>query len=181
MTRSRTSLVVVVYAVMAWVALGQEATTVEPKEKPYSSSAALNLTREQEAQLKRVTRKVLCACKTCPPTLLDDCLCGTARELKDRLKARLLEGASPEVMLSEYLAENGSEYLAAPPKEGFNWVLWVFPSVAFVGLGAVFWVVLQRFTRRSVVVAAKATPHLPSASVERYREEIERQVSERGV
>lgn len=152
------------------------ATITFGEEKSYLSPKTINLTSEQEAHLKRVTRQVLCACKTCPPTLLDDCLCGTARELKDKLKMRLLEGASPETLLAEYVAENGSEYLAAPPKEGFNWVIWIFPSVAFVMLGAVFWYSLQRLTRRE-----KPSPPQVSADVERYRNEIERQVKERAV
>lgn len=152
------------------------ATVTFGEEKVFLSPKGINLTAEQEAQLKRVTRKVLCACKTCPPTLLDDCLCGTARELKDQLKTRLLEGASPETLLAEYVAENGPEYLAAPPREGFNWAIWIFPAVAFVGLGVVFWYSLQRLTRREEPSSPRVL-----ADVERYRDEIERHVKERVV
>ena len=115
------------------------------------------------------------------PTLLDDCLCGTARELKDGLKARLLEGASTETLLAGYIAENGEEYLAAPAKQGFNWVIWIFPSVAFVALGTAFWFALQRLTRRRVVTATVAETSVATAKVARYRDEIERQVNDRAI
>lgn len=180
MVRSFIAAMSVLLAVVVSASLAQEAATVDPMEKPYASSKTLNLTPEQEARLKLVTREVLCACKTCPPTLLDDCLCGTARELKDGLKARLLEGASTDAMLAEYVAANGEQYLAAPPKQGFHWVIWVFPSVAFVALGAAFWVVIQRLARLRPVAGESKAPS-DSANVARYRDEIERQVNERSV
>ena len=62
--------VLALMTVASFIAFAQEETSVDPIGKPYTSSTTVNLTTAQEAQLKLVTRKVLCGCKTCPPTLL---------------------------------------------------------------------------------------------------------------
>jgi len=178
MTIRRAIFAAVVLLLGAWVGWAQ---TPNDGSEPdhgieYQSSKTGNLTLEQEATLKEATREILCYCGGCPPTLVDDCLCGTARALKDEMKERIVAGVAPSTLVAEYIAQYGEQYLAAPPKEGFNWSIWIFPAVAFVVLGILFWNAIQRLTRRPAEVAR---PTVDSETVDRYREEIERQVGKR--
>jgi len=108
----------------------------------------MQLTGDQRAELKKATRQVLCACGGCPPVLLDDCICATGRDLKDGMAAQMLAGGSVDQVVAAYVAEHGSEHGAAPPKEGFNLVIWVFPGIATIGLGALFWARVNRLAAR---------------------------------
>jgi cytochrome c-type biogenesis protein CcmH/NrfF len=136
------------------------------------------LSRDDEARIKKATRAVLCYCG-CSPTLVDECICGTARQIKDDMKAKLLGGSSPEQLVERYITQYGEQYLAAPPKEGFNLVIWFFPAIAFVGLSLVFWYVLQRLTKRREDHDESKTAEHADGSLDRYAEEIDRAVTER--
>ena len=137
-----------------------------------------NLSLADDARLKQATRLVLCPCG-CAPTLLDECICGTARQLKDEMEAKYLAGMTPEQLVAEFTDEYGEQFLGAPPKEGFNMLIWLFPALAFVGLSIVFWYVLQRLTRRAETVPGQPKQDTAGDDVDRYKEEIERAVAER--
>jgi cytochrome c-type biogenesis protein CcmH len=142
-------------------------------------AAAGNLTLQQEAMLKQATRKVLCPCGGCAPTLVDDCLCGTARQLKDEMKAGLLGGQSPNQLVAGFVGRYGEKFLAAPPKEGFNLLIWVFPAVAFVVLGSLFWRLLQRLTASYTHLATRTSPPSAPRDLSSYEAEIERELTRR--
>ena len=143
------------------------------------ASKSVNLSLADEARFKQATRRVLCCCSSCPPTLLDECICATAREAKDVMRAKFLAGMTPEELVDDYIAQYGERFLAAPPKEGFNMVIWVFPAVAFVGLSLAFWYGIQRLTRRPDRAATEPKQEKAAADLERYGDEIERAVAER--
>ena len=168
----RLRTVFVAAGILAALIAGECWTQTSPAEE-----ARATLSREDEARLKKATRAVLCYCG-CSPTLVDECICGTARQIKDDMKAKLLGGSSPEQLVDRYIAQNGERYLAAPPKEGFNLVIWVFPAIGFIGLSLVFWYVLQRLTKRREDDDQNTTEH-GDESLDRYAEEIDRAVTER--
>ncbi|MAF12668.1 hypothetical protein CMK11_19640 [Candidatus Poribacteria bacterium] len=144
-----------------------------PVEDP-SKHAHMQLTDDQRAELKKATRTLLCYCG-CPPTLVDECICGTARDIKDQMAVELLAGTSPEEIAQAYVAQHGTQYLAAPPKEGFNLLIWIFPAIAFAGLSALFWVLISRLVHRREQAAQPA----PSQELDEYQQQIERELSER--
>ncbi|MBT3265621.1 hypothetical protein HN371_00635 [Candidatus Poribacteria bacterium] len=135
----------------------------------------MQLTTELRAHLKQATRQVLCACGGCPPVLLDDCICATARDLKDELATQMLAGRSVDAMVAAYVAEYGSEHRAAPTKEGFNLLIWIFPAIATLGLGALFW---ARATLLARPRDERAQPD--DALLAEYGHRIEGELSRRG-
>ena len=139
-----------------------------------SKHAHMQLTADQRAELKKATRAILCYCG-CPPTLVDECICGTARDIKDQMAVELLAGTPPEQIAQAYVAQHGTQYLAAPPKEGFNLLIWIFPAVAFAGLSALFWVLVSKLVHRREQPAQPA----PSQELTEYQQQIERELSER--
>ena len=165
-------------AVVAFAGLGASAWAqpghdVTPVTDP-SQHVHMQLTADQRVELKQATRTILCYCG-CPPTLVDECICGTAREIKDGMAVQLLAGTPPEQLAEEYVSRRGTQYLAAPPKEGFNLVIWIFPAFAFAGLSAVFWVLLRRLVHRR----DQAAQQVASSELTEYQQQIERELTER--
>ncbi len=63
-----------------------------------------------------------------------DCSCESALELKGKVRAMLDQGLSQKQIYDRLAAEYGREILATPPKEGFDWIVWLaLPAGIIVG------------------------------------------------
>jgi len=82
----------------------------------------------------RVTDNIVCTCG-CPPTVVSACSCGRAGEMNQEVRGMLQEGKADDEIYEFYVAQFGTQVLAAPPAEGFNLLGWILPFVA-LGLGA---------------------------------------------
>ena len=170
---TRGALLALACVVISTPLLAQIGHDLTPVEDP-SKHAHMQLTTDQRAELKKATRTVLCYCG-CPPTLVDECICGTARDIKDQMAVELLASTPPEEIAEAYVAQYGTQYLAAPPKEGFDLLIWIFPAIAFAGLSALFWVLVSRLVHRR----EHAPQPAPSQELTEYQQQIERELSER--
>ncbi len=63
-----------------------------------------------------------------------DCTCPSSLEIKDKVKAMLGQGLSEKQIYNKLVAEYGKSILATPPKEGFDWIVWLaLPAGIIVG------------------------------------------------
>lgn len=63
-----------------------------------------------------------------------DCTCPSSLEIKDKVRAMLDQDLSQKQIYSKLTAEYGREILATPPKEGFDWIVWLaLPAGIIVG------------------------------------------------
>jgi cytochrome c-type biogenesis protein CcmH len=63
-----------------------------------------------------------------------DCTCPSSLEIKDKVRAMLDQGLSEKQIYNKLTAEYGREILATPPKEGFDWIVWIaLPAGVIVG------------------------------------------------
>lgn len=63
-----------------------------------------------------------------------DCTCPSSLEIKDKVRAMLDEGLSEKKIYTKLTAEYGRGILATPPKEGFDWIVWIaLPAGIIVG------------------------------------------------
>ena len=170
----RSAVLVILCLAVSTSLLAQVGHDLTPVEDP-SKHAHMQLTTDQRTELKKATRQILCYCG-CPPTLVDECICGTAREIKDGMALQLLDGVTPQQIADEYIARRGTQYLAAPPKEGFDLVIWIFPAFAFAGLSALFWVLISRLVRRR---EHAPQPTTTTQELSENQQQIERELSER--
>ena len=72
----------------------------------------------------------------CAGRSLNDCPSSKAHDLKLRMRQRLAEGVSEEVVLADFLKEFGEKYRAVPEYSGFGLFAWWVP-IAFLALGAI--------------------------------------------
>lgn len=75
-----------------------------------------------------------------------DCSCESALELKGKVREMLDQGLSEKKIYSKLAAEYGREILATPPKEGFDWIVWIaLPAGVIVG-----GIVVYRISRKKM-------------------------------
>lgn len=84
-------------------------------------------------------------------------------------------GMSDDEIVSAAVKENGLQALAAPPNEGFHRLAWLMPwIVTSLGLVAI-WLFIRRLNRKKL--AAAAAPELDPEVLNRYRENIEKDLA----
>ena len=109
-------------------------------------------------------------CVVCQTLSVADSPSETANQMRQIIRERLAAGETPEQVRQYFVQRYGEWILLAPPKEGFNLLVWVVP---FVGLGAglvLVVIVLRRWSRKPAAVPS--TPVDPA-----MRERIRREMS----
>ena len=109
-------------------------------------------------------------CVVCQNLSVADSPSEMAAQMRAIVRERLAAGDSPEQVRAYFVARYGEWILLAPPRRGFNLLVWGFPVAAVaVGLVAVA-LLLRRWTRRPVAAAV----HVDAAMSERIQRELER-------
>jgi cytochrome c-type biogenesis protein CcmH len=92
-------------------------------------------------------------CPTCKTTL-DQSDAPAARRIKAYLAERVAACASEEQISDELVAQFGPAVLAAPPREGFHWLVWLLPLAGVLGAAAVISALVWRWSRSRPVEAS---------------------------
>ena len=127
------------------------AQSTGPEHTAYDPNATWVHKHEGEVgeKLRYVEQNLRCTCgctldtHTCQLNMQ----CGVSPTWSQRIYERLMEGASEEQILDEFVVEYGAAVLIAPPLEGFNWVGYLTPAVALLVGGALVGLVLRRNVR----------------------------------
>lgn len=112
-------------------------------------------------------------CVVCQSLSVADSPSETANQMRGIIRERLAAGDSPEQVKAYFVEKYGLWILLAPPRQGFNLLVWVVPFVA-LGAGLVLVLLLvRRWSRRP----AEASPSpAPDAAM---RARIHREMAER--
>ena len=125
-------------------------------------------TNVEDPRLYEVASELRCV--VCQTLSVADSPSETANQMRQIIRERLAAGETPEQVRQYFVQRYGEWILLAPPKEGFNLLVWVVP---FVGLGAglvLVAIVLRRWSRNPAAVSS--TPVDPA-----MRERIRREMS----
>lgn len=113
-------------------------------------------------------------CVVCQSLSVADSPSEIAHEMKGIIRKRLAAGETPEQVRAYFVEKYGTWILLAPPRQGFNLLVWVVPF-AGIGLGLVLiFVVLRRWSRRPAAAAAPAVDPAMRARIRREMAESER-------
>jgi len=114
-------------------------------------------------------------CVVCQSLSVADSPSEIAHEMKDIIRERLAAGETPEQVQTYFVEKYGTWILLAPPRQGFNLLVWVVPF-AGIGLGLVLvFVVLRRWSRHpAAAAAARAVDPTMRARIRREMAQSER-------
>ena len=111
-------------------------------------------------------------CVVCQSLSVADSPSETANQMRGIIRERLAAGDSPEQVKAYFVEKYGLWILLAPPREGFNLLVWVVPFVA-LGAGLVLVILLmRRWSRRA---AGAGTEPVPDPAM---RARIRREIAE---
>ncbi len=83
---------------------------------------------------EEITANLNCPDQTGCTMIVIDCTCPSSLEIKDKVRAMLDQGLSEKKIYNNLVAEYGKGVLATPPKEGFDWIVWLaLPTGVIVG------------------------------------------------
>jgi cytochrome c-type biogenesis protein CcmH len=99
-----------------------------------------------EAEAQAIDRMLMCP--VCPAESIDQAQVPLARQMKQRVRELLAEGATRQEVL-EYFAERyGQDVLASPPKSGVNLLAWGLPIAGLLAALAAVLLVLRSMRGR---------------------------------
>ena len=122
-----------------------------------------------EDQVREVAANLRCV--VCQSLSVADSPSETANQMRAIVRERLVAGETPEQVTAYFVEKYGTWILLAPPRHGFNLLVWVVPF-AGLALGLVLaGLAMRRWSRRSAA--------MPSAAVDdATRERIRREMAE---
>jgi cytochrome c-type biogenesis protein CcmH len=123
-----------------------------------------------EAQVREIAWQL--RCPVCQGLSVGDSPSELANEMRTLIREQLQQGKTSAEVLDYFAQRYGEWILLAPPKHGFNLVIWVLPFVLLpIGAAAVY-VGARRWVRRS---AASESPsqRLDSPYAERLQRELD--------
>ena len=122
-----------------------------------------------EDQVRDVAANLRCV--VCQSLSVADSPSETANQMRAIVRERLAAGETPEQVTAYFVEKYGTWILLAPPRRGFDLLVWVVPFVG-LALGLVLvGLAMRRWRRRSAAVP-------PAAVDEATRERIRREMAE---
>jgi cytochrome c-type biogenesis protein CcmH len=138
---------------------------------PLAAASPLRAAPVSEETVHEVAAQLRCV--VCQSLSVADSPSETAHQMKAIIRERLAAGETPEQVKAYFVEKYGLWILLAPPRQGFNLLVWVVP---FGGLAAGLVLVLvlaRRWSRRSASAPKVARPDAA------MRERIQREMAER--
>jgi cytochrome c-type biogenesis protein CcmH len=113
-------------------------------------------------------------CPLCDGIKLSDCELQVCEQMRRVIAEKLAAGESEEQIIQYFVEQYGDRVLGAPPKRGFNLLVWVMPVVILVaGLGLLFYF-LRQWAGKKEAASTSAPGELPQEYLERLEEELEK-------
>ncbi|MBI3159090.1 MAG: cytochrome c-type biogenesis protein CcmH [Chloroflexi bacterium] len=117
-------------------------------------------------------------CPVCENVPLDVCPTLACQRWREQIREKLAEGWSEQEILDYFVLQYGDRVLAAPPRRGFNWLIYLAPP-ALIALGA--WTLYRLMGRMRLAAQAAQTArmdarpqHVDDDTLARLEDELKR-------
>jgi cytochrome c-type biogenesis protein CcmH len=146
------------------------------------AAASAQASTPTDDEVNAIARQLYCP--VCENTPLDVCPTDACREWREEIRKLLAEGKSEEQIKQYFVDYYGARVLAEPPRQGFNWLVYVVPPIVIVAGIFILFRALRGWSQASGVEAAlgdgtgagEAEAPLPSQDeyVARLEEELKK-------
>ena len=116
-------------------------------------------------------------CPVCESTPLDVCPTQACAQWRELIREKLADGWSEEKIKDYFVEQYGARVLAAPPAQGFNWLVYLVPPLAIL-VGAYILFRALRSWKQPVVQPSAAAQPRPAADDE-YTRKLEEELRKR--
>lgn len=123
-----------------------------------------------EAQVREIATQL--RCPVCQGLSVGDSPSELANEMRTLVREQLQQGKTSAEVLDYFAQRYGEWILLAPPKHGFNLVIWVLPFVLLPIGAAVVYLGARRWVRRSAATESSSR-RLDSPYAERLQRELD--------
>ncbi len=145
--------------------------------------AALSPAQEVDyrQQMREVTEQLVCLCG-CGNQIMSSCTCGEAKQNQAFVLSQLKAGKSKQEVTDIMVKRYGEQVLAAPRREGINWIMWVVIPYIVPILGAIgLAFLIMRWTGRQRLngdgEAAESEAGLPvTGEDDEYKQKLEKEL-----
>jgi cytochrome c-type biogenesis protein CcmH/NrfF len=153
---------------------------------PFSSTPLL---ADQNDRTHQIGAKVKCMCNGCDQSA-GKCYhvggaysgpCDTAKTMLKEIDAHIAKGLNDDQALQAMIAQYGPLAYVEPPKSGFGLVAWLMPILYLLGGLVLVVVVMKRWRKRPVAVAAAPAAggvHVSPELLARARERAQRETED---
>ena len=83
-------------------------------------------------------------CPVCENVPLDECMTEACQQWRDLIGQQLAEGWTEQEIKDYFVAQYGDKVLGEPPRQGFNWILYLFPPLLILAAAGLL---LAKFIR----------------------------------
>ena len=122
-----------------------------------------------EAQVREIALQL--RCPVCQGLSVGDSPSELAQEMRHLVREQLRQGKTPPEVLDYFVQRYGEWILLAPPKRGFNLIIWITPFALLPVGGIAVYLGARRWVRRS-----PTTPPAPPPVDSRYRARLRREL-----
>lgn len=112
-------------------------------------------------EVNEVAKEVYCP--VCESTPLDVCQTQACADWRDVIRTKLAEGQSKEEIFNYFADQYGDRVLATPPREGVNWLLWIWPVAALLVGGFFFTRYVKSLRDSATLTVGETAVASPSA------------------
>jgi len=97
----------------------------------FASVAAAQGSDPTDDEVNAIAKQLYCpVCENVP---LDACGTAACEQWRGIIRAKLAEGWTDQQIKTYFVNQYGDRVLAEPPRQGFNWVVYIVPLVVFLG------------------------------------------------
>ena len=129
---------------------------------------------ESEQRAQAIDNSLICP--ICPGETIDRSQVQLAKDMQVIVREQIADGRSDDEIRQFFVDRYGERVLAAPPREGFHWLVWGLPPAGIaLGLLALFWVT-QLMGRRPPDPQPAAADG-PDADLAPYLQQVDRELA----
>jgi cytochrome c-type biogenesis protein CcmH/NrfF len=135
---------------------------------------------DYQPQVKKICQQLVCLCG-CGNMILDTCDCGEADKNKQFILKELKQGKNEQEILDIMVSRYGEKVLAAPRREGINWIIWVVVPYVIPVLGAIgLAFLIVRWATRRKPYPKQDLSEIPtekeSSELDKYKQKLEEEL-----
>lgn len=158
-------------------ALATAAPAIAQGQAPEGMAKGSGLKIHDENE-RRFFGDLLCMCGGCQRESLSECICGSADQYRDEVRAMMAEGLTQEQIKDEWRRRYGPQALAVPPNKGASRLLYVAPLLAIATMAGIVVMVLRRFRARDREKIAAAGPPVAGKGRDEYDDKLDEELKQ---